>query len=47
MQNAMKKTSEVCVCVNLAPMASGLCDDEESTHTPVLQTPLGAAVNKD
>jgi hypothetical protein len=36
-----------CVCVNLASMVSGLCDDEVSTHTPVLQTPLGAAVNKD
>jgi hypothetical protein len=37
----------VCVCVNLASTASGLCDDGVSTHMPVLQTPLGAAVNKD
>jgi hypothetical protein len=37
----------VCVCVNLASTASGLCNDGVSTHTPVLQMPQGAAVNKD
>ncbi len=37
----------MCVCVNLASTVSGLCNDGVSTHTPVLQTPLGAAVNKD
>jgi hypothetical protein len=41
------KKVHLCVCVNLASTASGLCDDGVSTHTPVLQTLLGAAVNKD
>jgi hypothetical protein len=35
------------VCVNLVSTASGLCNDGVSTHTPVLQTLLGAAVIKD
>ncbi len=35
------------VCVNWASTASGLCNNGVSTHTPVLQTLLGAAVNKD